>query len=294
MSTVNQIEDRIEKCRKLLEENPRSQIFAALGDAYRRKGDVEKAYQITKRGLEFHPEYGPAHVVMAKIYMDKKLYPEAERHLEQAMELNEKSRATEKLLAEIWLKRGELEKAYSLLKRLNEADPADESIQNMLSLAKNLKAKNLRSTMLRDQPLPKPSLAEKYSQVEPVSAQENSVPKKEKIYSWAQLVDTIKNFPLVEAVVVVRPDGLPTESRVGGQFSPEVIGPLCLSVINTTRQDLPRLDFGRLEHVLIEAQSVKIWIWSVKENYVVVWCNFEVNIGSLKMRILQLTESIDF
>src|SRR3990172_13414629 len=106
-----QIEDRIEKCRRILEANPRSQIFAALGEAYRKKGDLERAYLVTKQGLEFHPDYGPAHIVMAKIYLDKRLYPEAEKELELATKLEGKTRATDKLLAEVWLKKGELEKA---------------------------------------------------------------------------------------------------------------------------------------------------------------------------------------
>ena len=38
------IDERIEKCNKILDENPSSQIFAALAEAYRKKGDLEKAF----------------------------------------------------------------------------------------------------------------------------------------------------------------------------------------------------------------------------------------------------------
>src|SRR3989337_505071 len=123
MSATLQIEERIEKCRKILEENPRSQILAALGEAYRKKGDLERAYLVTKQGLEYHPDYGPAHVVMAKIYIEKRLYQEAEKELEQAVRLDGKTRATEKLLAEVWLKKGELDRAQETLLRLRENGP---------------------------------------------------------------------------------------------------------------------------------------------------------------------------
>ena len=67
MIDLDEIEDRIAKCNKLLDANPNSQIFAALAEAYRKKGELDKAFRICQGGLRIHPSYGSAHVVMAKI-----------------------------------------------------------------------------------------------------------------------------------------------------------------------------------------------------------------------------------
>jgi len=295
MNATRQIEERIEKCRKILEDNPRSQIFAALGEAYRKKGDLERAYLITKEGLEYHPDYGPAHVVMAKIYLERKLYQEAEKELEIAVKLDGKTRATEKLLAEIWLRRGELERAQEALIRLKENGPADESINTLLNLSRNLKERQV--AFPREKPVqrtPLLNLAEQYRRPEEAQRGASVNPAPEKFYTWGQIVGTLKSFPLVEGALVIGPDGLVVENRTSSQISPDIIGPLGLSVVETVIQNLPRLDFGKLGQILIETATGKIWIWSLKGHYLMLWTDPEVNLGSLKIRVGQVAEQIDF
>ena len=295
MSASAQLEERIEKCRKILSDNPRSQIFAALGEAYRKKGDLERAYAVTKQGLEYHPDYGPAHIVMAKIYMEKRLYHEAEKELEQTVGLDGKTRATEKLLAEVWLKRGELEKAQNTLLRLKETGPEEEGITTLLNLARNLRERPQINA--RENPVKVArhlSVAEKYRPLDEPAALSPPLTSDESYHSWAQVVDAVKAFPLVQGVLVIGPDGWVVENQAISQISPEIIGPLCLSIVDTAAQNLPRIDFGRLGQLLIETMTVKIWIWSIKGHYLIIWADPEVNLGSLKMRITHITDQTEF
>jgi predicted regulator of Ras-like GTPase activity (Roadblock/LC7/MglB family) len=299
MSATLQLEDRIEKCRKILEDNPRSQIFAALGEAYRKKGDLERAYLITKQGLEHHPDYGPAHVVMGKIYLERRLYGEAEKELETAMKLDGKTRATEKLLAEVWLRKGELEKAQEALLRLKESGPADESISTLLNLSRGLKERPPAPSPERFKERPRElspllQLSEQYRGYDEVRSAPAAAAKPEKIYSWGQLVDALRAFPLVRGGLIIGPDGLIVEHKSSGTLNPDLVGPLCLSVVEIVVQNLPRLDFGKLGQVLIETSSVIIWIWQVRGHYLVLWADPEVNLGSFKMRVTQVLEEIDF
>ena len=64
MVDLVEIEDRISKCNKLLDANPNSQIFAALAEAYRKKGELDQAFRVCQSGLRIHPNYGSAHMVM--------------------------------------------------------------------------------------------------------------------------------------------------------------------------------------------------------------------------------------
>ena len=68
MISVAELDERIERCLTILADNPHSQVFAALAEAYRRRGDLGRAFSVCKNGLKHHPDYAPAHIVMAKHY----------------------------------------------------------------------------------------------------------------------------------------------------------------------------------------------------------------------------------
>ncbi len=72
-----EINDRISKCEKLLGADPKSQIFAALAEAYRKKGNIQKAQEICLQGLKIHPDYSSARIVLAKIFVARENYDSA-------------------------------------------------------------------------------------------------------------------------------------------------------------------------------------------------------------------------
>ncbi|MFQ5607104.1 MAG: tetratricopeptide repeat protein [Candidatus Zixiibacteriota bacterium] len=135
MTDIREIDERIAKCEKILSSNPGSQIFAALAEAHRRKGDIDKAFQVCQKGLKSHPNYGSAHVVMAKINLDKGLYDWAEKEVERASSVGGNAHAIEALRCEILLSRGDAESAITRLRRGLKVDPNNEQLQKLLELA---------------------------------------------------------------------------------------------------------------------------------------------------------------
>ena len=87
MLNLTTLDDRITKCKKILDENPESQIFAAYADALRKNGELDKAFRVCRQGLRIHPGYGSGHMVMARINFDRKMYDWAESELAEAIEL---------------------------------------------------------------------------------------------------------------------------------------------------------------------------------------------------------------
>ncbi len=138
MAHLAELEDRISKCNKILGENPNSQIFAALAEAYRKKGDIDKAFRVCQSGLKIHPNYGSAHLVMAKINLDKGMFDWAEMEVMKAVESDGSSHATELLLSEIYIQKGELEKAIRILGKLNSQDASNQHVVKLLELAKDI------------------------------------------------------------------------------------------------------------------------------------------------------------
>ncbi|RME27850.1 MAG: hypothetical protein D6800_04560, partial [Candidatus Zixiibacteriota bacterium] len=138
MTATAQLDERIAKCHKILQSDPNSQIFAALAEAYRKKGELDTAFRICQNGLRVHPSYGSAHIVMAKINLDRGLYDWAETEVQKAREIDGNSRAIELLLAEIQIYKGDFQNAIRLLKKLHESDPTNEHIAKLLDIAERI------------------------------------------------------------------------------------------------------------------------------------------------------------
>lgn len=60
----------IQKYLKALEENPRSRVFAPLAESYRRLGMVDRAIDIIKDGMRYHPNYAVGYLSLAACYFD--------------------------------------------------------------------------------------------------------------------------------------------------------------------------------------------------------------------------------
>lgn len=60
----------IQKYLKALEENPRSRVFAPLAESYRRLGMLDRAIEILKDGMRYHPNYVAGYLSLAACYFD--------------------------------------------------------------------------------------------------------------------------------------------------------------------------------------------------------------------------------
>lgn len=79
---------------KALQKDPKSQIFAALADAYRELGQLEKAETVARKGIQVHRAYVGGYVALGRILCQKRTFIEAVPVLQKAVEV-----APENLLA---------------------------------------------------------------------------------------------------------------------------------------------------------------------------------------------------
>ena len=63
--------DEIKLWSEELAREPASMVFVPLGDALRRKGQLEPALKVATRGLERHPYDADAHDLLARIHADR-------------------------------------------------------------------------------------------------------------------------------------------------------------------------------------------------------------------------------
>lgn len=281
MASLPELDDRITKCEKILDSDPNSQIFAALADAYRKKGDLEKSFRICQNGLRIHPSYSSAHVVMAKVNLDRGLYDWAEIEAEKAVEIDGRTRSIELLLAEIYIYKGEFNAAIKLLKKLHEADPDHAQIKKLLEIACKLPeelAVLSGGTVVDDEP----------EQSDRSVTAEIAVGQEPERISAKELVERSIAIPGIDGALFLNFEGLVVES----EWSLEMDRATCAATLgdigNVVDRQLIKNSFGGLRTVLIETEEPTFYLVRVADGVFLFAANSSAILGTLRMRIENL------
>ncbi|MBI1723662.1 MAG: tetratricopeptide repeat protein [Gemmatimonadetes bacterium] len=112
----------IEKLETRYAENPEGRYFAPLADAYRKAGRVDDALQLVQKGLEKHPDYLSAHIVLGRCFLDKKDDLAAQGAFGNVLGIDSENIIALKSLAEIAERTGDTESARRWLQKLLVVD----------------------------------------------------------------------------------------------------------------------------------------------------------------------------
>jgi tetratricopeptide (TPR) repeat protein len=283
-----EIDDRIDKCQKILELDPNSQIFAALAEAYRKRGDLERAFRICQNGLRVHPSYGSAHVVMAKINLDRGLYDWAEAEIRKAIEIEGNSRAIELLLAEIYIYKGEFNSAVKLLRKLHQGDPGNGQIKKLLDIA--LKLPEEQAMIMESQGGTRKATREQQPvQFAPQPTPDPVFPTGS-VYSAANIVQKAVALPDMEGALFINLEGLVVEQEWGGLLDATTCGATMAEVSNVLSQELMKVSFGRVNSLLIETVGPVFYLLRVVNGMFLFVANSKINLGTMRMRVGSLIE----
>jgi tetratricopeptide (TPR) repeat protein len=113
----------IEKLERRYAENPDGRYFAPLADAYRKAGQVDHALEVVRAGIEKHPDYLSAHIVLGRCLLDKKDDGGAGGAFRRVLTLDSENIIALKSLAEIAERGHELVQARQWLQQLLKVDP---------------------------------------------------------------------------------------------------------------------------------------------------------------------------
>jgi tetratricopeptide (TPR) repeat protein len=126
----------IEKLEKRWAENPKGRNFAPLADAYRKAGELDRAVELCTAGLERHPDYVSAHIVLGRCLIDQKNETGASDIFRRVLALDPENVLALKILAEIAERGGRFDEAAEWLGRLLSADPMNGDAAEALGRAK--------------------------------------------------------------------------------------------------------------------------------------------------------------
>jgi tetratricopeptide (TPR) repeat protein len=125
----------IAELTKKLEENPDSLVFAPLADAHRKSGQLEEALSICKKGLEKHPNYTSARVVLGRVFQDQGKTEEASSEFKKVLDSDPENIQAHSLLGSLFIQKGDHQAAIEEFQKVLSLNPDDEQVQESLRQA---------------------------------------------------------------------------------------------------------------------------------------------------------------
>jgi tetratricopeptide (TPR) repeat protein len=123
----------IEKLERRYTENPQGLTFAPLAEVHRKNGDVARALELLQAGLELHPNYIPASIVLGRCHWDLGDLPAAESAFAHVLRLDDENVIALKSLADINERLERFGEAKRWLHRLVSVDRSNEEARQQLS-----------------------------------------------------------------------------------------------------------------------------------------------------------------
>jgi len=126
----------IDKLRARYAENPKGRNFAPLADAYRKAKQLDEAIALCREGLQHHPDYVSAHIVLGRCLVDKQEDGAAAIAFRRVLELDPENIIALKLLSDIALRADHPHEAVDWLSRLLQVDPMNGDASEALTAAR--------------------------------------------------------------------------------------------------------------------------------------------------------------
>lgn len=126
--------DDIRALSAQLAQDPQSLVFLRLGEALRRKGQLDAALRVAVNGLERHPHLADAHDLYARVLTDKHDYERAFDEWDMAVRIAPKHTGALKGLAFLYFKVGDIAQAEAHLEAARKVAPDDPTIDQAFEM----------------------------------------------------------------------------------------------------------------------------------------------------------------
>ena len=122
----------IEKLERRYAENPQGLTFAPLAEVHRKNGDTARALELLRPGLELHPDYIPASIVLGRCHLDLGDLPAAEAAFTHVLALDNENVIALKSLADIDERLHRFDRAENWLHQLLALDRSNDDARAQL------------------------------------------------------------------------------------------------------------------------------------------------------------------
>lgn len=160
----------IEKLERRYAENPHGLTFAPLAEVHRKNGDVPRALELLAAGLELHPNYIPASIVLGRCHQDLGDLPAAEAAFAHVLRLDDENVIALKSLADINERQENFAEAENWLRRLVSVDRSNDEAREQL---RRLEARKKAADEAAPEPVAASAAALEVIDIEPEPVADN-------------------------------------------------------------------------------------------------------------------------
>jgi tetratricopeptide (TPR) repeat protein len=123
----------IDKLERRLRENPTGLTFAPLAEQYRKAGDVARALEVLKTGLELHPNYVAGNIVFGRCNFDIGNYAESETAFRKVLDSDSENVIALQALADIAERQNRFDDSGHWLSYLLNIDAGNDQARKQMA-----------------------------------------------------------------------------------------------------------------------------------------------------------------
>jgi tetratricopeptide (TPR) repeat protein len=164
------VTDDIRTLTSRLAEEPSSLAFLDLGEALRRRGQLDAAYKVARGGLSRYPALADAHDLLGRILGDQGDLAGAFDAWAEALRFDPMRIGALKGIAFLYFRAGDVPAAMEHLRRAAEIDPDDPSIIQAIERVRGSQASVPATELSPPAPAPAPADEPEMEQLEPAAA----------------------------------------------------------------------------------------------------------------------------
>ncbi len=128
-----ELEEEITELEKRFSEAPESRLFLPLADALARAGELERALELCRKGLETYPDFSAARVLVARCLAELDRREEAERLFGDILTADQGNVVALKRLGDLAQDRGDDARAFSLYRKAFALNGEDMELSKALA-----------------------------------------------------------------------------------------------------------------------------------------------------------------
>lgn len=126
-------QEDIAKLEGLYAEHPEGRIFTHLAEAYRKAGELDRAAAVLGEGLQRHPDYSSAHVVLGRVLVDQGRAEEADAAFNRVLELDPHNLVALRARGDLARQGGRRHAAIEHYRRLLDVEPNDDQLRALVA-----------------------------------------------------------------------------------------------------------------------------------------------------------------